>query len=65
MDFREVLNKKDAAKFLSVSESFLNKLVAEKGVPYIKLKGRILFLRKDLLEWLEGKRVVKPNEGSE
>lgn len=57
----EVLSKKEVAKFLKISISNLSKLMKEKKIPYSKINGRVLFLKKDLIKWLEKKRVVTPD----
>ena len=58
---KEVLNKKEASKFLSISVPFIEKLMREKKIPYSKINSKVLFLKKDLITWVEKKRVVKPN----
>ena len=54
---REVMNKKEAAEFLRISVSSLERLIREKKIPYSKTNGRVLFLKKDLLKFVESKKV--------
>jgi len=60
--FKEVFDKKDAARFLSISVSFLEKLMREKKIPYSKINSKVVFLKEDLINWLKSKRVVDPND---
>lgn len=56
-----VMNREGAAKFLSISVSFLDKLMAERKIPFSKINNKVLFLKEDLIKWVKNKRVVKPN----
>jgi len=51
----EILTTKEAALFLKVSERTLRRWVLEFELPYIQLKkrGRILFKKKELLDFLD------------
>ena len=53
----DVLTKKEAAKYLKISISTLDRLMKEKKIPYSKINGRVLFLKEDLLKWVKSKRV--------
>ena len=61
MGNKEVFNRNEAARFLGVSVSYIERLMREKRIPYSKINGRVFFLKKDLIKWIEKKRVVKPN----
>ena len=65
VEAKEVLNKKELAEFLSISVSFLNKLMSEKKIPYLKIENKVLFLKSDILSWLESKRVILPHKDQE
>ena len=54
---KEIMNKKEAAEFLRISLSTIKKLMKEKKIPFSKINGRVLFLKKDLLKWVESKRI--------
>lgn len=54
---REVMNKKEAAEFLRISIATLKRLMKEKKIPFSKTNGRVLFLKEDLIKWVENKRV--------
>ncbi|HEC93437.1 MAG TPA: DNA-binding protein [Candidatus Atribacteria bacterium] len=58
----DVLSKKEACKFLKISIATLDRLIRRKEIPFLKLNGRVLFLREDLIKWLKSKRVVNPDE---
>ena len=53
--FEKLVTKRDLASFLCVSEGLVNKLVAERGMPHIKLGRNIRFSVKDVMSWLEQK----------
>jgi excisionase family DNA binding protein len=60
---REVLDKKQAARFLGISMPYLEKLMRTRRIPYSKIdgrKGRVLFLKADLIEWVKQHRVKGP-----
>lgn len=49
----ELLTQKEAASILRMSESwFERKRWEKKGVPYIKIGGRVFYDKQDLLIWL-------------
>jgi len=50
---KEVLNLKEAAKYLNVSCSHLYKLTSAKEIPHFKPRGKqVFFERKELDSWL-------------
>lgn len=53
--FEKLVTKRDLASLLCVSEGLVNKLVAERGMPHIKLGRNIRFSVKDVMSWLEQK----------
>ena len=56
----EILSKKEAAQFLRISISTLDRLMKEKKIPYAKInkkRRKVLFLKEDLLKWVKSKRV--------
>lgn len=50
----EILNTKEAACFLKISERTLRRWVLEFGLPYIQIKkrGKLLFYKEDIMAWL-------------
>jgi len=57
------MNKIQAAQFLGISTSYLEKLMRNRDVPYFKLdgkKGKVMFLKIELLEWVKQHRVTGP-----
>jgi excisionase family DNA binding protein len=59
----DILNKKQAAQYLKISVPTLDRLMKAKKIPYVKLNGRVLFLREALLDWLKNKQIfVGPDE---
>lgn len=60
---REIMCSKDAACFIALSESTLAKMrLTGGGPPYIKTKRRVFYLRSDLMEWLQERRVTSTSE---
>lgn len=53
----DILTKKEAARYLKISIATINRLMKEKKIPYSKVNGRVLFLKRDLLQWVESKKV--------
>ena len=52
MDYPQILNVRDAAKFLRVSESIIRRLVREQRIPFFKIEGRYLFSRAVIENWV-------------
>ena len=64
-DASEILDKKQVADLLRVSERTVERWVAEGRIPYIKLPQRgawaeIRFMKSNILKWLIRKE-VRPN----
>lgn len=57
----EILNKKKAAEFCEVSVVTLNRWIKEKHVSFIKIGGRVLFLKSQLVEDLKKFQVSAQN----
>ena len=55
-DSQLVMSVVEASKFLRYSVSQLYKDVEERRIPFIQKGRRVLFLKKDLIEWLETMR---------
>lgn len=51
-DVKENMNKTEAAKYLGVSRSTLDKLIKTKGLPVKRIDGRYIFSRQALDNWL-------------
>lgn len=56
--YAEVLNLKEAAKYLNLSTSHLYKLTATRDIPHYKTAKKIYFKRLELDEWLTRNRVL-------
>lgn len=49
-----LMTQKEAAKLLRMSEAWLERQRWEqKGIPYIKVGGRVFYEKKDLICWLK------------
>lgn len=53
---------KEAAAFLSVSESVIGRMIRERSIPYYKRNGKKYFFEKELLEWIKESRVPTIDE---
>jgi excisionase family DNA binding protein len=57
-EFGETLSVREAAWFLHMKTATIYELTRKKQIPFCKPGGhKILFIKKDLLDWLESKRV--------
>jgi len=52
----EIMTKKEAAKFLKLSVSTIDRLMKKRDIPFSKINGKVLFQKKDLVAWLESKK---------
>lgn len=60
---KEVLNFKEASRYLNVSESHLYKLTSKKEIPHFCPQGkRLYFNRLELDEWLQQNRQLSQDE---
>jgi excisionase family DNA binding protein len=55
-NMQEMLTVKEASKFLHISVNSVYNMVYESRISFYKLKGKILFKRHDLLDFLESCR---------
>jgi len=51
---KAMLTVSEASEFLSISRSWIYKMVSLGDMPHYKLGSRVLFSEAKLLEWLEG-----------
>ena len=51
-----IVDKKELARKFSISVSFVNKLMAEEGLPYFKLGKVVRFRKKEVQTWLSQRR---------
>lgn len=53
----DLMTQKEAADMIRMSEAWFERQRWEKkGIPYIKVGGRIFYEKKELLSWLDGRR---------
>lgn len=53
----EILTKKEAAELLRISIATIDRLMRDRKIPFSKINGKVLFLRKDLMDLLERKKI--------
>ena len=53
LDVDVFLSKKQASQYLSISISFLEKLMAEEGLPFYRVKKKVLFRKHEIDRWIE------------
>lgn len=51
----------EASNFTGLSKSWLYKETAKKNIPYHKMGKRLIFLRSEILAWMEGNTITPPN----
>ncbi len=49
----EILTIKQAAEVVKLAVPTLYKLCGEKNIPHLKKGGKLLFLRKEIIKWVE------------
>jgi excisionase family DNA binding protein len=54
--FENLVTKKQLAESLSISKSFINKLMANEGLPYRQLGRAVRFSVSEVADWLHTKR---------
>jgi len=60
---KDVLNFKEAAQFLSISNSYLYKLTSSGQIPHYKPEGKLIyFQRAELQNWLLRNRVKSADD---
>ena len=60
---KEVLTVEEAAKFLGLSKSFVNKMTHEGALPFYKPNGKVCYFeRACLLEWMRSNKVATKKE---
>lgn len=55
------MDVKGACSYLNISRATLYKLTKLEGLPYIKLRGAIRFYEKDILEFIDRKKITVSN----
>ena len=55
-NIKEILNTGEACRYLGTSRFTLLRLIAEEGLPALKLGRQWRFVRTDLVAWLRSKR---------
>lgn len=53
---KEFLNFKEAMTLLGISASTLYKLTSSKSIPFYKPKGKIYFIKDELVEYVKNKK---------
>jgi excisionase family DNA binding protein len=54
--FEALLGKKELANRLALSPSFISKLMAEEGLPYLKIGRAVRFRVREVVAWLQKRR---------
>lgn len=55
--FETLISKKELTVAFGVSASFVNKLMAEEGLPHFKIGRAVRFRISDISNWLERRRM--------
>jgi len=55
--FETLISKKELTVAFGVSSSFVNKLMAEEGLPHFKIGRAVRFRVSDISAWLEKRRM--------
>ena len=62
MESKKRMGTEEAAAFLGRSPGAVRNLVMRRAIPYRKVAGRLVFLRHELIEWIEGSPGLRPDE---
>ena len=54
-EYKEILNIKEASKFLNISVSKIRKLIYDNEIPYHTIGNRYYFSRFNLTSWITSK----------
>lgn len=54
--FDRLLTKKQLAEQLALSQSYISKLMAEEGLPRVKIGRAVRFRLSEVLDWLQKRR---------
>lgn len=57
--FPEIMNLKQAASFLHLTESYIKNNKTELGIPYQRIGRRYVFLKSELSEWVQNRSEKK------
>jgi excisionase family DNA binding protein len=52
-----LLTRPEAAQWLGTSERHLERLTSERRIPFVRVGGKIRYLRADITAWLQANRV--------
>lgn len=59
-----VLDVRDVAMFLKISESIVRRLIKERRIPFFQIEGRYLFYRPAVEEWIRHS-IIGPTNSSQ
>jgi len=61
---RDVLSFEEATEFLGIGKTLLRQCVNEGRIPYARIGRRIVFSKKQLLDWIEkrGRECAVPKD---
>jgi excisionase family DNA binding protein len=59
----EYLSKKDLTAYLRISKGTIERMM-KRGLPFVKLARRVLFLRSDIDAFMESKKIIRVHEKS-
>ena len=62
ISFETLISKKELVSAFGVSSSFVNKLMAEEGLPYFKIGRAVRFRVSEISTWLEKRRIPQEKE---
>jgi excisionase family DNA binding protein len=60
---KKLMTIREASEMLALSIDTLYHYTHKKRIPYVKLYGRVLFIEKDLTEWMNAGKVHPQTKG--
>jgi predicted DNA-binding transcriptional regulator AlpA len=57
-----ILNTREIGELIGRSPPAIRNLVLRRAIPYRKVAGRLIFLREEILKWIEDAPGVRPED---
>lgn len=58
----DTFGKAECSKFIGYAVNTINKMICEKEIPYFKNRGKVIFKRDEIQEWMLSNRVRTTKE---
>lgn len=62
MKNKKLITILDLAKYLSISEEYVRRLIAQNDIPHIKIFKKIFFQKEDIDSWLSNEKTIRSDK---